>query len=88
MFSVSCFTVTLRVRVQIQLSSGIDIVGEATSKRLPVVIFSHGLGGTPDIYQSIIMDLASRGYIVVAVEHTDHSQSVTVLPTGKHRYYR
>ena len=30
------------------------------STRLPVVVFSHGLGGVPDIYLSVIQDLASQ----------------------------
>jgi hypothetical protein len=30
------------------------------SKRLPLVLFSHGLGGVPDIYLSIIQELASQ----------------------------
>jgi len=42
----------------------------ARGGRLPVVLFSPG-GGTPrDIYQSLAEDLASHGYLVLAVDHT------------------
>jgi pimeloyl-ACP methyl ester carboxylesterase len=39
-------------------------------RRLPVVIFSHGLGSTGFNYTCLIEDLVSRGYIVVSIEHT------------------
>ncbi|MEX2088707.1 MAG: alpha/beta fold hydrolase [Bacteroidota bacterium] len=35
----------------------------------PVVIFSHGLSWPMSLYQSITEDLASRGYIVVGINH-------------------
>jgi dienelactone hydrolase len=42
----------------------------ARSGPLPVVLFSPG-GGTPrDLYQALAEDLASHGYLVVAVDHT------------------
>ncbi len=36
----------------------------------PVVLFSHGLGGTAFAYTSLIEDLVSHGYVVVSIEHT------------------
>ena len=36
---------------------------------MPVIIFSHGLGGMRTTYSGICCDLASHGYIVVSVEH-------------------
>ena len=50
--------------------------------RLPVVIFSHGLGGTGFGYTTLIEDLASRGYVVAAIEHTDFGTAV-LLPDGR-----
>jgi pimeloyl-ACP methyl ester carboxylesterase len=38
--------------------------------RLPVVIFSHGLGSSGFNYTCLIEDLVSRGYIVASIEHT------------------
>jgi dienelactone hydrolase len=44
-----------------------------SKEKLPLVIFSHGLGAIPQAYRSIIEELASNGYIVVGVNHTDYS---------------
>jgi hypothetical protein len=37
----------------------------------PVVVFSHGLEGHPDVYQVLLADLASWGVIVVSICHND-----------------
>mmetsp|Transcript_20486 Transcript_20486/g.36451 ORF Transcript_20486/g.36451 Transcript_20486/m.36451 type:complete len:454 (-) Transcript_20486:104-1465(-) len=42
---------------------------------LPVVIFSHGLGGSCELYSKICCDIASHGYLVLALEHADGSAS-------------
>lgn len=41
--------------------------------KMPVVLFSPGLGGCPELYRTFAQDIASEGYIVVAVEHNDGS---------------
>jgi pimeloyl-ACP methyl ester carboxylesterase len=51
-------------------------------KAFPVVLFSHGLGGTGFEYTCLIEDLVSHGYIVVAIEHTDTALAV-LFPKGK-----
>ncbi len=49
----------------------------------PVVIFSHGLGsGAAQLYTSILEDLASHGYIVVAIDHT-YDNLVTIFPGNR-----
>ena len=44
------------------------------SKR-PCVVFSHGLAGTRTTYSGLCARIASKGYIVVAIEHRDGTAS-------------
>ena len=45
----------------------------------PVVLFSHGAGTTMEVQTSQSEDLASHGYIVVAIDHT-YASAATVFP--------
>ena len=49
------------------------------SKRWPVLVFSHGLGGTCNSYSQITGSLSSHGIIVVAPEHRDGSGPITFV---------
>ena len=51
-------------------------------KQFPLVLLSHGLGGTSFEYTSLIEELASHGYVVVAIEHTYTASAVT-FPDGR-----
>lgn len=42
---------------------------EKTPMRYPVVVFSHGLGGSRDTYEYIGRHLASHGYLVIHPQH-------------------
>ncbi len=52
----------------------------------PVLVFSHGLVGLRLQNSSTLQDLASWGYVVVALDHTD-AAAVTVFPDGDTRFY-
>jgi platelet-activating factor acetylhydrolase len=43
---------------------------------LPLVVFSHGLGGSADLYAFQAMELASHGAIVVSINHKDGSAPI------------
>lgn len=47
--------------------------------KFPVILFSHGLGGSRLCYSSICGELASFGFIVVALEHRDGSGARTYV---------
>lgn len=47
-----------------------------------MIIFSHGNGSTCFNYTSLIEDLASHGYVVAAIEHTE-SAMVVFFPDGR-----
>jgi len=46
------------------------------ASRLPVVLYSHGHTGTRSLAQAALIDLASRGFVVAAVDHTFDSKLV------------
>jgi len=51
-------------------------------KRFPLVIFSHGLGGSSFGYTALFEAMVSRGYVVAAIEHPG-TASVVVFPGGR-----
>lgn len=56
--------------------------------KLKVVVFSHGLGGTRFLYSCICCELASRGYVVAALEHRDDTASMTYYYQSKEKRRR
>lgn len=54
---------------------------EVENGSFPVVLFSHGFSFPPDLYQSLLEDLASHGYVVVAISHT-HAALLTEFDDG------
>jgi len=51
------------------------------SRTWPVMVFSHGLGGSRNAYSHICGSLASHGLVVVAPQHRDGSAPLSVLQT-------
>lgn len=58
----------------------------AEMPQFPLMVFSHGLGGTRTMYSSLCGEFASYGYIVCAVEHRDGSSPRTYVNHAKSGY--
>jgi platelet-activating factor acetylhydrolase len=52
---------------------------QTTSNRWPVMIFSHGLGGSRNAYSHVVGSIASHGMIVIAPEHRDGSAPISYI---------
>jgi predicted dienelactone hydrolase len=54
-------------KVQVPAQDNAPLAG--TSAQYPVLVFSHGSGAAVAIYTAMLTEIASHGYIVVAVQH-------------------
>jgi len=52
----------------------------------PVLIFSHGYYSKASGYYSLLEEMASQGYIILAINHTGESTGVE-FPDGRIKYY-
>ncbi|TVY81442.1 putative phospholipase A2, partial [Lachnellula suecica] len=66
--------------IQIPALKNAPLLEPPTSeKRWPVMLFSHGLGGSRNAYSHIVGSIASHGMIVIAPEHRDGSTPVSYI---------
>ncbi|GLE02588.1 hypothetical protein PINS_up011429 [Pythium insidiosum] len=64
------------------------IAPSESSNGWPVVVYSHGLAGSLELYSVINQQLASEGNIVVVVNHCDGSASVFRSEDDRIQYYQ
>jgi pimeloyl-ACP methyl ester carboxylesterase len=62
-----------------------DAPPDASSDGYPIILFSHGWSGFAAQNTGQALELASRGYVVVALQHT-YGAVVTVFPDGELAY--
>lgn len=55
---------------------------DGSKDRWPVALFSPGYGATRSFYTAMLVDLASRGFVVLAVDHP-YESAVTELADGR-----
>lgn len=74
---------------RLEFYPGAPLAIDRLPSKLPVVIFSHGLGGYRACYSIPCSELASQGYVVFAIEHADGSASCAQLAGKKgRRFYK
>ena len=76
------------VRIRAKESVPLVSISETGTESFPVMIFSHGIAGIRTTYSSICCEMASRGVVVVALEHRDGSASMTIDQKGNVYPYR
>jgi predicted dienelactone hydrolase len=65
----------------VKLDALADVVPLPRRGGWPVVLFSPGFGVERELYAGLVKDLASHGYVVVAIDHP-HDASVVEFPDG------
>ena len=54
----------------------------AVNGRFPLILFAHGLTGLRGQNSSMMVQLASHGYVVAALDHT-HANAISLFPDGR-----
>ncbi|HEY1011570.1 MAG TPA: hypothetical protein VGE07_02625, partial [Herpetosiphonaceae bacterium] len=65
---------------------GDPLAGAAAGAPFPILVFSHGMTGLRLQSAPMLQELASQGYVVVAIDHTD-AAAVTVFPDGEAAFF-
>src|SRR5207237_3346343 len=65
----------------VKLDASVDAAPLTRNGGWPVILFSPGFGVEREVYAGLVEDLASHGYVVVAIDHP-HDASVVQFPDG------
>jgi platelet-activating factor acetylhydrolase len=57
------------------------------NNKLPLIVFSHGLGGTASTYTYQTQHLAAQGHVVLVINHSDGSAPVVQKHDGTKHFY-
>tara|TARA_B100000700_G_scaffold326166_1_gene436901 strand:+ start:5852 stop:7228 length:1377 start_codon:yes stop_codon:yes gene_type:complete len=55
--------------------------------KLPILVFSHGITGSRHLHQALYEYLASRGFVIAALDHS-YDANLTIFPDGSMADYR
>ncbi|OMF24809.1 hypothetical protein BK133_22190 [Paenibacillus sp. FSL H8-0548] len=66
-----------------KVHSYLQVPVSSVASRYPVLLMSPGFGASNFMYTSFTENLASHGYIVVAIEHPYYTQIPTIYPDGR-----
>jgi pimeloyl-ACP methyl ester carboxylesterase len=71
------------IRLPLRRSAPLLSTADSATAAYPLVVYSHGLGGTLDLYSYQTMILASHGSLVLSLTHTDGTAPVVPQPDDR-----
>lgn len=64
------------------------LLSPGNEKQWPLVLFSHGLGGSRTAYSQLCTEMAAAGKVVLAIEHRDGTAPACTFGSRTVLYYR
>jgi len=72
---------------QVKTNAYLDVKDQNFETTFPVILFSHGLSGMRFQNSSLMEELASRGYVVFAADHS-YEANITIFQDGEVAEYK